>query len=75
MLEQVKNQPMSIAIYASARKFSLYKEGVLQRADCNGGLNHGVVVVGYTLQGDGDGDGDGGVTEVCKVTKWYHKCE
>ncbi len=76
MLAKVKDQPMSIAIHASSRDFSLYKSGVLKKEQCNGGLNHGVVVVGYTLQGDGDGDGDGdNGTEECKVTKWWHKCE
>lgn len=75
MLNKVKDQPMSIAIHASSRDFSLYKSGVLKKSQCEGGLNHGVVVVGYTLAGDGD-DGDNGPDPTeCKVTKWWHKCE
>jgi len=75
VLDKVKQQPVSIAIHASSRDFQLYKTGVLQYASCYGQLNHGVVVVGYTLAGDGEDDRDNNDNDIeCKVTKWWHSC-
>ncbi len=50
----------------------------MQKSQCNGGINHGVVVVGYTANSDDDDgddsdDDDDNNTE-CKVTKWWHSC-
>lgn len=75
MLSKLRKQPISIAV-AVNRDFQLYNGGVLTKAQCPAnGLNHGVVVVGYTLAGDGDGDGDDGDNNAeCKVTKWWHSC-
>ena len=75
MLSKLKQQPISIAV-AVNREFQLYNGGVLTKEKCPAsGLNHGVVVVGYTLKGDGDGDGDDGDNNAeCKVTKWWHSC-
>ncbi len=75
VLAELKQKPISIAV-AVNRDFQLYSSGVLTKSQCpSSGLNHGVVVVGYTLKGDGDNDGDDGDNNTeCKVTKWWHSC-
>ena len=59
MLDKTRQQPITIAVYASAKAFGLYKSGVIQRSQCLGGVqNHAVTVVGYKLVGSGLADAD-----------------
>lgn len=81
--EQVKKGPMTIAIDAGDAVFQNYKSGVIQAGDgCGTGLNHAVVIVGYSSGGsDGGDDGDDTTPEPepepieeCTVFKWWHSC-
>ena len=80
--EQVKKGPMTIAIDAGDAVFQNYKSGVIQAGDgCGTGLNHAVVIVGYS-SGGSDGGDDTDPTpepepepiEECTVFKWWHSC-
>ena len=55
-------QPVTIAISASATGFRFYKKGVLLADDCTSNVNHAVVVVGFT---------SGKAEPKCKVTDWW----
>lgn len=83
--EALKTTPLTIAVNASSGVFQHYRSGVVGANDgCPTGINHAVVIVGYTEAGDGD-DGDDSDDESgpdpqpeppagCNVTKWWHSC-
>ena len=48
MKAKLVTHPLTIAIDASSYGFQYYKSGVLQANQCTTGLNHAVVVVGYS---------------------------
>lgn len=48
MVAAVAVQPVSVAIEADSRSFSMYSGGVYSATDCGTNLDHGVLVVGYT---------------------------
>ena len=76
MLDRVKIQPVTIAIYGSGSAFRNYSSGVIPLSKCDGRMDHAVTVVGYTLGDDGEGDADDAEDPVeCTVEKWYHSCE
>ena len=88
-LDQVKSklreQPLTIAVDAGSSHFQFYSKGVVGANDgCPTGLNHAVVLVGYTEkdgspspdpspepepQPDPDNDAE------CNVYKWWHSCD
>lgn len=51
LMEAVAQQPVSIAIEADQRAFQLYQGGVLD-ATCGSKLDHGVLLVGYGVDGE-----------------------
>jgi len=44
--EAIQEGPLAVAMRVT-RSFSQYKEGVYSSDDCEGKINHGVVLVGY----------------------------
>ena len=87
---KLKTHPMTIAIDAGDGVFQFYKNGVIAKdAGCGTGLNHAVVLVGYTDEDDGSTPApqpdptpdpspsptpDPAVGE-CEVYKWWHTCK
>merc|ERR1712045_75148 len=86
---KLKEMPLTIAVDAGRGVFQFYKSGVVGANDgCGNSLNHAVVVVGYTEQGD-DGSNDDTTPpepeppqpgpepteEECTVYKWWHSCQ
>lgn len=49
MMTALAQQPVSVAIQASGKKFQMYKSGVFTD-DCGTDLDHGVLLVGYSSQ-------------------------
>ena len=50
---KVAQQPLTIALDASSAAFQFYRSGVIKEGDnCGYTLNHAVVLVGYTDEGD-----------------------
>lgn len=47
LLEAVAQQPVAVAIAASARVFQLYTGGVITSAACGDKIDHGVLLIGY----------------------------
>jgi len=75
---------MTIAVDAGRAAFQYYSSGVVSLDDnCGKQLNHAIVLVGYTDDGEVDPspgpgpnpDPEPPVDEVCTVTKWWHSCE
>lgn len=73
---------MTIAIDAGGGIFQFYREGVIGKNDgCGTGLNHAVVLVGYSDKDGGDDDSsptpdpDPQPASDCTVFKWWHSCE
>lgn len=52
LMRAVSQGPVSIAIEADTRYFQFYKSGVLDSSDCGTNLDHGVLIVGYGVDGD-----------------------
>jgi len=79
--DKVATHPLTIAINASSGTFQYYKSGVVAaNSGCPTGINHAVVIVGYTSSGDDSGPGpdpepEPPVENECTVTKWWHSCE
>jgi len=84
---KLKTHPMTIAIDAGDGVFQFYKNGVIgKNAGCGTGLNHAVVLVGYTDEDDGSTptpDPSPSPTPdptptpdvgTCEVYKWWHSC-
>jgi C1A family cysteine protease len=83
--QKLKEQPLTIAVDAGSSHFQFYSKGVVGANDgCPTGLNHAVVLVGYTEkdgspspdpspepepQPDPDNDAE------CNVYKWWHSCD
>mmetsp|Transcript_14481 Transcript_14481/g.37495 ORF Transcript_14481/g.37495 Transcript_14481/m.37495 type:complete len:393 (+) Transcript_14481:559-1737(+) len=55
----VAKQPVSVAIEADRSAFQLYKSGVLTSLSCGTQLDHGVLVVGYGVDGEAPPAGTG----------------
>lgn len=79
--EQLKKTPMTIAVNASSGVFQHYKSGVVANSEgCPTGINHAVVLVGYSEAGDDDSGPNPGPDPTpdppagCNVTKWWHSC-
>ena len=86
--DALKTTPLTIAVNASSGVFQHYQSGVVGDNDgCPTGINHAVVIVGYTEAGDGDDGDDGDDSDDdsgpdpqpeppagCNVTKWWHSC-
>ena len=76
---KVMQQPVTVAINASSDAFSFYSSGVITADKCTNGLNHAVVVVGYSDAADDSTDPDPPTppepTTECQVTKWWHTCD
>ena len=53
MMNAIYKQPVSVAIEADQREFQLYKSGVFTGA-CGTNLDHGVLVVGYGIDGNNE---------------------
>ena len=52
--DKLVEQPLTIALDASGAAFQFYRSGVIKESDnCGTQLNHAVVLVGYTDEGDG----------------------
>jgi len=51
MMSALDQGPVSVAIEADTREFQLYKSGVFDSA-CGVNLDHGVLAVGYGIDGD-----------------------
>ena len=50
---KVAQQPLTVALDASSAAFQFYRSGVIKEGDnCGNTLNHAVVLVGYTDDGD-----------------------
>jgi hypothetical protein len=77
-------QPLSVAVDAGSSAFQLYKSGVITEDDgCGTGINHAVVVVGYTDEADAEPEPEPEPptpepeppVTTCKVTKWWTTCK
>jgi len=83
--EKLKEQPMTIAVDAGSGHFQHYRSGVVGANDgCPTGLNHAVVLVGYSEKHSDNDDSDDDTPEPepqpdpvsgCTVYKWWHSCE
>jgi hypothetical protein len=89
---KVAQQPLSISLDASKAAFQFYKSGVVSKdANCGTQLNHAIVVVGYTDDGDNPNPNPNPdpptptpptptppnptPTGNCQVKKWWHTCD
>ena len=86
IIEAVQVKPMAVAVSAGNTAFMQYSSGILTSSDCNGGLDHAVVLVGYhdgseNNDDDDDSHDDGGddggddssdtITETeCRRQRW-----
>lgn len=76
------DQPLAVAVDASSTAFRFYKSGVVTKTDgCTTGLNHAVVIVGYSDDSDDKPDPTPPTpptptpTADCTVDKWWHECD
>ena len=73
-------QPLSVAVDAGSSAFQLYKSGVITEDDgCGTGINHAVVVVGYTdeyvaPEPEPEPEPTPDPVTTGKVTKWWTTC-
>jgi len=51
LMDAVAYGPVSIAIEADKKVFKLYKQGVMSSTKCGHNIDHGVLCVGYGIQG------------------------
>jgi len=83
--DKLKEQPLTIAVDAGSGHFQHYKSGVVGINDgCPTGLNHAVVLVGYSEKASDDDTDPSPEPEPeptpdpvadCTVYKWWHSCE
>ena len=76
MVAALKIRPMAVAVSANNSAFMHYSSGIVTSAECNGGLDHAVTLVGYKAphkeeESDDDDEETEVITEtVCRLQRW-----